>query len=211
MEKKNESWERLQRVIANSGLSVNGFASHIGLSRGENLYQIKRGNNAISKDVARRINEKFPQYSITWLMTGIPEAPQFIVDENKVVRLPLYYNYTAENFSQQDEPDDHLILSASVANGAEMAVAYSDTILNPYLQNSLLLIKRHDGQILYGNIYLVETRHFRLFRIVTKDEKHPDSVCLTTLQPSVFIPIIIPQKDITALWLVVGAVSGLCR
>ncbi|MCC8062859.1 MAG: hypothetical protein LIO68_06420 [Rikenellaceae bacterium] len=48
----NPAWERLSEVIGYSGLSVNAFAKAIGLKRGENLYQIKRGNNGISTKLA---------------------------------------------------------------------------------------------------------------------------------------------------------------
>lgn len=40
------------------------------LPRGENLYQIKRGNNGISRDVAERIVAKFPEIDLLWLLTG---------------------------------------------------------------------------------------------------------------------------------------------
>ena len=45
---KNEiltDWQRIEMVIQQSKLTVNAFARHIGLPRGENLYQIKKGNN----------------------------------------------------------------------------------------------------------------------------------------------------------------------
>ena len=57
-------------VIRWSGMSTNAFARHIGLARGENLYQIKRGNNGVSLDVANRIVAKFPEVSKLWLLTG---------------------------------------------------------------------------------------------------------------------------------------------
>lgn len=36
-------------------MTVNYFARYIGLTRGENLYRIKRGDNGISRDLADRI------------------------------------------------------------------------------------------------------------------------------------------------------------
>ena len=186
MEKITKSWERLQTVIESSGLSVNGFAHQIGLSRGENLYQIKKGNNDISKDLAQRINDRYPQYSVGWLITGIPEMPQSIVGQSQTVRIPLYYNYTTVDFPLEDQPDDYLILSTSAANGAEVAVAYSDDILNPYLRGAFLLLRKHQDvePILFGNIYLVRLRKLHLFRIIKKYERNPTVVTLTTVQPS---------------------------
>ena len=69
-ERNLEDWQRLQQIIDDSGLTINAFARHIGLSRGENLYQIKRGHNGISRDLAERIHARYPQYSIRWLLSG---------------------------------------------------------------------------------------------------------------------------------------------
>ena len=74
-ERNLEDWQRLQQIIDDSGLTINAFARHIGLSRGENLYQIKRGHNGISRDLALRIHTHFPQYGIGWLLTGIDDSP----------------------------------------------------------------------------------------------------------------------------------------
>ena len=55
-----DTWHRLERVIKWTGLSVNSFALNIGLKRSENLYQIKKGNNGISRDLATLITTKYP-------------------------------------------------------------------------------------------------------------------------------------------------------
>lgn len=67
---QQNSWERIEAVIKMAQMTTNSFARHIGLPRGENLYQIKRGNNGVSQDVANRIIKKFPEISKLWLMTG---------------------------------------------------------------------------------------------------------------------------------------------
>ena len=71
MREKQNNWQRIEAVIKWANMSTNYFAlGHIGLARGENLYQIKRGNNGISLDVADRIVSKFPQVDKLWLLTG---------------------------------------------------------------------------------------------------------------------------------------------
>lgn len=67
---KRDCWKRIEDVIKMSRMTTNAFARHIGLARGENLYQIKRGNNGISLDLANRITAKFPEVSKLWLLTG---------------------------------------------------------------------------------------------------------------------------------------------
>ncbi len=68
--KDQDNWERIDAVIKFAGMTTNGFAKHIGLPRGENLYQIKRGNNGVSLDVAARICQHFPSIDKLWLLTG---------------------------------------------------------------------------------------------------------------------------------------------
>lgn len=63
-------WQRLEQVIKWTGLSTNAFATGIGLKRSENLYQIKRGNNRISKNLAELIVRKYGSVNPAWLLTG---------------------------------------------------------------------------------------------------------------------------------------------
>ena len=233
-EPTNANWERLCKVIEHSGLSVYAFARAIGLSCGETLYQIRRGNNGISPNVAKRIHQKYPGFSLAWLMFGCGESLSEI--SGSAARISVYRTLPERLF--RGEPDDCLILSAASSHGAEFAVPYADDLLNPFLRNSLLLLRQQKGAILYGNIYLVETGHFRLFRIL---QPAPDrSVCLTVLPGAAlpalpasalpgstlpgaagltgrvpaenpFADIVVPRSSILSLWLVCGAVCDLCR
>lgn len=68
--KNPDNWARIEAVINMAQMTTNAFARHIGLPRGENLYQIKRGNNGVSLDLANRIVAKFSEISKLWLLTG---------------------------------------------------------------------------------------------------------------------------------------------
>lgn len=180
-EPTNANWERLCKVIEYSGLSVNAFARAIGLSCGETLYQIRRGNNGISPNVAKRIHQKYPDFSLAWLMFGCGESLSEV--SGSVARIPVYRTLPERLF--RGEPDNCLILSAASAVGAECAVPYADDLLNPFLRNSLLLLREQKGAILYGNIHLVETEHFRLFRIL---QPAPDRSVRLTILPGTALP-----------------------
>ena len=177
----NANWERLCKVIEHSGLSVNAFARAIGLSCGETLYQIRRGNNGISPNVAKRIHQKYPGFSLAWLMFGCGESLSEV--SGSVARIPVYRTLPECLF--RGEPDDCLILSAASSHGAEFAVPYADDLLNPFLRNSLLLLREQKGAILYGKIYLVETGYFRLFRIL---QPAPDRSVRLTVLPGTTLP-----------------------
>ena len=204
-------WERLAQVIRATNHSANSFAKHIGLPRGENLYQIKRGNNRISLDVAQRIHDCYPEYSISWLMCGVNEPLVLPGEESQVMRVPIFRDLRMITNPLPDQTDGQLILSASVANGAQLAVPYTDDILNPYLRNSMMLLRECViDDIVYGNIYLVVTPSFRRFRIVQKDDD-PNNLRLKTEQSDMFSDILVPRSRIQSLWLVCGAVCHMER
>ena len=58
-----DNWQRIDSVIRWANMTINYFALYIGLPRGENLYQIKKGNNSISRNLADKIVTKFPEVS----------------------------------------------------------------------------------------------------------------------------------------------------
>lgn len=204
-------WERLEQVIRATHHSANSFAKHIGLPRGENLYQIKRGNNRISLDVAQRIHELYPQYSISWLMFGADDSGFLPGEESQIVRVPVFRDLQKITNPLPDQTDGQLILSASVANGAQVAVPYTDDILNPYLRNSMMLLRVCGiDDIVYGNIYLVVTDRMRVFRIIQKDN-NPKVLRLKTQQSDMFSDILVPHSRIQSLWLVSGAVCHMER
>ena len=68
-------WQRLEQIIRWTGLSTNAFAFSIGLKRSQNLYQIKRHRNRISKDLADRIVRRYPVFDRSWLLTGDGPSP----------------------------------------------------------------------------------------------------------------------------------------
>lgn len=83
----NATWHRLETIIKMSGMSINAFARCIGLSRGENLYQIKKGNNGISRDLANRIINYYPQINFSWLVTG---EGAMTIDGKSETGIPFY-------------------------------------------------------------------------------------------------------------------------
>ena len=201
-------WERIERVIDASGLTTNGFARHIGLPRGENLYQIKRGNNGISRDLAERINRHYPQFSLLWLLTGRGTPGQ---QDSGVLTLP-FYGDLREAVFPAGSVRGHLTLSAAVAFGAEAAVRYGGEAFGPLLRNPILLLRayREDEEPLYGNLHGVVTEHYALVRTLCRDGE-PGSVRLKTSGAPGDDDLSIHLDRIRALRLVVGVIGGLIR
>lgn len=112
---KGTPWDRVEAVIKMSKMSTNAFAKHIGLMRGENLYQIKRGNNGISVDVADRICENYPKVNKLWLLTG--EGTMLSTDK-PIVQLSLHERFVRSAMAG-------LLAGGHFQNIAEASVKYA--------------------------------------------------------------------------------------
>ena len=62
--------ERIEKVICWAGLSTSSFATQIGLSSPQTLYQIKAGKHNLSRTVAERICDRYPEVDFGWLFAG---------------------------------------------------------------------------------------------------------------------------------------------
>ena len=62
--------ERIKEVKNFSKLSFNKLAKELGLKTVQTLYDIRDGKHGISKDVAEKIQAKYLNINLTWLLTG---------------------------------------------------------------------------------------------------------------------------------------------
>lgn len=61
--------ERLAAILSETNNTLSSLATEIGLSQKQSLYDIKKGRiKQISFAIAMRIHQRYPQYSIDWLM-----------------------------------------------------------------------------------------------------------------------------------------------
>ena len=174
----NTNWQRIASVIRWSNMTINHFAKHIGLSRAENLYQIKNGNNGISQKLAHRIVEAFPAISIGWLLSG---EGVMLCEDNDTCLIPCFCNIESFLSYCQDEqtaPDN--IVNFSSAADAEVAVVVSNaarlddfcsTDDNVASKNCFFLKKIAIDAIIPSNYYMILTANFVYLRKVTAVSK----------------------------------------
>lgn len=62
--------DRIYNVLKYLGISANKLAKELGISSPQVFYDIKAGKCGISKDLARKIQERFFNIDIGWLLTG---------------------------------------------------------------------------------------------------------------------------------------------
>ncbi|MVZ63258.1 S24 family peptidase [Sphingobacterium humi] len=159
------NWDRLEQVIQYLGLNVNSFAKEIGLNRAERLYQIKKGNYAISKNLAGIITDRFPDINETWLITG--EGPMS-KDKESFTKIPLY------NISL-DEFDTDLAklpvaydLEIPLLSGSDFAFVNQGEAMKPEIEHgSVVFVKEVDKKaVVFGDIYLLISDHVKVVRFI---------------------------------------------
>lgn len=161
----DKPWLRLEFVIKNAGMSINSFATAIGMSRSQSLYQIKQGHIGISQAVAEAIVKTFPEYSLSWLLTGrgsIYDSPS---------REDGYIPYYKSTISQLEsvynfDPESYLYLP--FLTEFDLAIQYMDNDMSPEIEHgSVLVFKRiKKSAIIPGNIYAVRTSNISTLRRV---------------------------------------------
>lgn len=152
-------------MIKNAGMSINSFATAIGMSRSQSLYQIKQGHIGISQAVAEAIVKTFPEYSLSWLLTGrgsIYDSPS---------REDGYIPYYKSTISQLEsvynfDPESYLYLP--FLTEFDLAIQYMDNDMSPEIEHgSVLVLKRiKKSAIIPGNIYVVRTSNISTLRRV---------------------------------------------
>ncbi len=196
----NDSWERLSQVIEASGLTIHAFALAIGLSCSQTLYQIKRGQIGISRNVAEAVTNRYPEYSMVWLQTGL--GSMYADSACKECHIP-YYSCELARISDVGNitPDSYMFLPQ--IGHADFAISYHGEDMTPSVPNgSMIILSQIDAtSIIYGNEYVVEFNNIVLLRRIRKGSDE-SNYRLVANDSSRFDDVVIRRSDISALYAV---------
>lgn len=198
------SWERLEQIIEHLGLNVNSFAKEIGLNRSERLYQIKKGNYTISKNLSAIISKRFPDINEGWLLTG---NGSMLASSLFLKKIPLYA------VSLEDLPADISTLKPTeeldipVLSGSDFAIVNNGEAMSPEVVNgSVVFVRRVDiDAVLYGNIYLIVSEKFNVIRFVR--EYDLDTWRLVAKNVKDFDDILLKKSAVQNIYKVKGVLS----
>lgn len=164
------NWQRIEQVIKWSGIaSVSAFAREIGLNRGENLYQIKRGNNGISRDLAESIAAKYPQISKAWLLTGEGEMlPGKTTTER--YDIPFFKMDVTSLPEPMEQVEPAYYISFPMFRGADFAAFTFADAMEPEIPKGAIVLLQEikAGNLTPGAIYYVKSVRFNGIRYVRK-------------------------------------------
>ena len=203
MREKQNNWQRIEAVIKWANMSTNYFARYIGLARGENLYQIKRGNNGISLDVADRIVSKFPQVDKLWLLTG--EGQMFSEERIRGAQIP-YYNVDVEQgiaHLEHLEAESNLVVPP--VGACDLAMCYTGRAMgNIVPPGTVVLLKAVDRDaIIPGGEYVIVCRKIVTLRIVRAADEE-GKVRLVAGDRENYDDIVLNVNDIVLVYKVKG-------
>ena len=205
MREKQSNWERMESVIKWANMSTNYFARYIGLPRGENLYQIKRGNNRISSDVVDKVIAKFPSISKSWLFIG--EGDMFVVTQPKDRQIPLY-NANIESDIESREDLSSLGLIVPTLEVGDFAMYYLGNAMGDGIPfGTIVIVSAIDKEaIVPGEEYVVVTPKFVRLRIVRTFESSDDRLRLVARDSNKFDDMIVTKGDISKVYRVAGKI-----
>lgn len=203
MEEKQQNWQRLEAVIRWANMSTNYFARHIGLARGENLYQIKRGNNGISLNLAERIVNTYPEISKLWLLTG--EGEMFVSSASRAPQIPFYDTDVEHAIRQVDQLDTELRLAIPDIVSCDLAMRYMDHAMSPQTPaGCVVLLQKSDvNAIIPGKEYVIVGRKIVTLRIVRTAE-NAKQLRLVAADREQFDDMTVAKNEIEAVYAVRG-------
>uniref|UniRef100_S0DF72 Peptidase S24/S26A/S26B/S26C domain-containing protein n=1 Tax=termite gut metagenome TaxID=433724 RepID=S0DF72_9ZZZZ len=195
------NWQRIERVVKWTGLSVNSFALSIGLSRGENLYQIKRGNNGISRELAGMIAAKYPQISRAWLLAG--EGDMFTDETARRTSVPFYDVDIEKYVAEPGKFSSRSYVSIPTIEDADFGAVYHGRAMGESVPaGSMLLVRRIPPESLVpGGDYLIITKDVTILRRVRR-ESGSDVLRLLPVDTTNFDEIRIDTADVRELYIV---------
>ncbi|QEC51024.1 phage repressor protein C with HTH and peptisase S24 domain [Anseongella ginsenosidimutans] len=205
------SWERLQEVVEKSGLSINAFALSIGLKRAENLYQIRKGNHEISRELARKITAKYPEINEAWLLTGkggMHERETLSASK----KIPLYDSGFEDLRMLPDEKASieplYYIEAPTLSGGDFATICYGNSMEPDIPAGAIITLKEIDpSAVLPGEMYLVITSNYSTVKCVMDVAGDAEKFRLIPKNTAEYGEAIINKSDILRLFLVKGVIS----
>ncbi len=208
------SWQRLEAVIHYTKMTTNAFAKSLSLKRSENLYQIKRGNHGISKEMADIINAKYPEVNKYWLLTG--EGNMFATADNTppvsspTVGLPFYDADLMNLTKNRRRIRPTYYINIPMVNDCEFAVQFHGNAMSPLIESGATVFTKsvNCDLVLWGQIYLVVTSSFAAIRILRSATEGADFIRLVP-ENSNYEEMTIAKTDIVNIYLVKGVYQSL--
>ncbi len=208
MDIRGEEWDRLESIIEWANLNTNAFAKEIGLKRAENLYQIKRGSHGISRKLADRIVERYPEIDRVWILEGGNEM--FSRAEMRGVRVPLYDVSVEQNIANYTSLKEQIYITIPPNVTADLAMPYRGRAMGDVTPvNTILLLKKElSDMIVAGSEYVIVTKKFTLLRRVRNNSSEiSQTIRLQAGDSTHYDDVVVPLVEVVAAYRVTAKIT----
>lgn len=207
MTNKHNNWERIAELLAWLNMNVNRFAQQLGIARAESLYQIKRGNYGISRDLAKRIVENYPQVDHTWLLSGVGSMLHGQKPET-VKRIPYHSGAAESNEFATSNKSRHGSVTLPYEHNIERVVRSMSPAMcdGATVATDLFIRQVSIEDVIQGNEYVIELNNGVIWRKV-RYIAGSDSWRLVAINKQEYEDIIIDKSQVVRAWRVVARMA----
>ncbi len=154
----------------------------------------------MSRKLAETIVKRFPEISISWLLTGVGEM---FVSELDTAHKISYYNLDVESSIRvvtSIEPESKMVLPSDI--DADFAMVYrGDAMGSSIPTNTIVILKQIlSEQVIFGKEYLVTTPTLSSLRVVRRAEGGNDALRLVAIATDKYDDLIVRVEDIDAIY-----------
>ena len=208
--------EVIEEILNYTGYNRLQLSKELNLNSAQIFYDIKSGKCGISKELAKRIKDKFLNLNISWILTG--KGDMMINNtrndvSNKTVKGIKLYGISAsagffETYNSSDNVIDEIYLpNMPAADGAIFARGES---MSPVINDGDIVAFRmlqKNSPICWGEIYIISyTINGDYFTCIKRLNKVDDKVRLVSINED-YSPVDIPKEAITHIALVVFSLN----
>lgn len=209
--------ERIEKLKEFSGLNYRKLAEEIGLKSAQTLYDIKNGKHGISKDVAEKIQARYLNISIQWLLTGQgemlrspeehintetttqdTECEETQTEEVTLASIPIVPpaiidqpDVIIEQDVEMNSSEYEKLNLERIIRMVDIAYRVQTEKLAPYVNiGDILLLKKLKGEdeVRNSELHLINTKHQGTYLRYTFDEGDQYRLAATNRAPECFIP-----------------------
>lgn len=219
-------FERLKMLLEHIGISANRLSKEIGLSSPQVFYDIKAGRCGISKDLARRIQDKYLNIDMAWLLTGtgsmikdekavavpIPEGALYSVDTLPLVDIKAIGCLVIDGVAAESWGQSGVSVPFMNCEKGDIAVCqYGDSMAPVIPAGSILHIRRvamWRDYIGYGNDFVIVLNDGRrMTKNIVRYEEDPHNFLLAHSYNSEVGDEALPKDMVAEVWKVISVVS----
>lgn len=220
--------EIVDNILAQINETASSFAKSIGITPTQ-VYDLKSGKiHKISQTIARKIIDVYPQFNITWLLTGegemlatsekgsngVQEVSNGVAKDGKTHAIRYYPNSDGSMGAVQflDNPnEDYIELVIPGYSDCQYAInAFGDS-MSPLINSGQIIILSEwtERFIAWGNIYLIITRsgYRTIKKVYPGKDNGTTSVICKSENAADYPPFEILQEDICKIYHVKGWIN----